>query len=224
MNNTLSCKEIKIKLSQLGTFWEQHRIIGVDGTFYYGNGRNKEILYKELFSKFYSKDDFENKTILDIGCNSGGNLVQLSKFNPRKMVGIDANSLCLKQCQFIMELNHISNTKLFLYQFKNSDTIEDYSKKFGSFDVIFCLGIIYLLQKKTVQTLLKYLYRCGKKVIMSSFDYNSNHRPYIDWDVSISTIKTMIKDAGFSEIKILEYSKNEIKRGRTNTFYFELIF
>lgn len=108
----------------------------------------------------------------------------------------------------------------------NDFSYKKYENELKNFDVIFCLGVIYHCKKKTVQDILKYLYNCGKKIIMSSQTFNSSLRKHIDWDVSKKTIEQMVLDAGFSNIKVLVYkTDNNYKqlKGLTNDFYFECI-
>lgn len=215
------------ELKQLGPFWEKHKIVGSDGTMYYGDGRCKEVLYADLFNKYYNKTDFENKTILDIGCNAGGNLIELSKFGAKHLTGVDYSDMYINQCKYMMDLNGIKNCTIFKYSFRDEYSDSKYAKDLGKFDVIFCLGVIYHCRKKTVQDMLKFFYNNGKKVIMSSQDFNSAARPNVDWDISQASIEAMVVKAGFSGIKILESTKDtktrKIKEGRTNTFYFEAL-
>lgn len=216
-------KEIKT----LGEFWEKHFIECKDGILEIGNGRNKSDLYKTLLSKHYNKETFENKTILDIGCNAGGNLVELSKFNPKFLTGIDYSDFYLKQCDYILRNKNIQNYSIFKYKFMDGFSYKKYENDLKKFDVIFCLGVIYHCRKKTVEDILKYLYNCGKKVIMSSQTFNSNLRKNIDWDISRKTIEQMVLNAGFSSIKVLTYKTDtnyKNLQGLTNDFYFECVF
>jgi len=215
------------EIQTLGKFWEKHFIECKDGIFEIGGGRNKSELYETLLNKYYDKETFENKTILDIGCNAGGNLVELSKFNPKFLTGIDYSDFYLKQCNYIMRNKNIQNYSIFNYKFMDDFSYKKYENDLKKFDVIFCLGVIYHCRKKTVEDILKYLYNCGKKVIMSSQTFNSSLRKNIDWDVSRKTIELMVLNAGFSSIKVLTYKTDanyKNLKGLTNDFYFECVF
>lgn len=217
-------QEVINEIEPLGIFWEKHHIECSDGILTIGNGRCKTELYDNLLNKFYNKETFENKTILDIGCNAGGNLIELSKFNPKNLTGIDYSSFYIKQCEYMLNLKNIKNYKVFNYKFCDEYDYKKYENDLGKFDVIFCLGVIYHCKKKTVQDILNYLYNNGKKIIMSSQTFNSSGRPNVDWDVSVESIKKMVYDAGFSSIiTLILTQQNDSSNGKTNNFYFEAI-
>ncbi len=52
------------------------------------------------------------ETILDIGTNNGSLLLYASRFNPKKMIGIDINKEALNLAEKNMELNNITNYEL----------------------------------------------------------------------------------------------------------------
>tara|TARA_B100000902_G_C27285007_1_gene903919 strand:- start:843 stop:1115 length:273 start_codon:yes stop_codon:yes gene_type:complete len=86
-NTNLKTKEeTKTEIKLLEPFWEKHTIQCSDGILTIGEGRDKKTLYNQLFNKWYNNETFKNKTILDIGCNAGGNLVELSKYNPKHLI------------------------------------------------------------------------------------------------------------------------------------------
>ena len=130
--------EILKEIKTLGfNFWEKHFIQCKDGILKIGTGRCKTELYTDLFNQFYSKETFENKTILDIGCNAGGNLVELSKFNPKFLTGIDYSVTYLKQCDYILKLKNIQNYSIFKYRFADDFSYKKYETELKNFDVIF---------------------------------------------------------------------------------------
>lgn len=57
--------------------------------------------------------DIKKKDIvLDIGTNTGALLIYASRFNPKKLVGIDINQRALELAKKNMELNHITNVEI----------------------------------------------------------------------------------------------------------------
>lgn len=229
--NILNCLAIKTsdeilkELEPLGDFWEKHIINCSNKTIEIGTGRSKSMLYDSLLNKYFDKKSFENKTILDIGCNSGGNMIELSKYNPKSLYGVDYSEFYLKQAKYMLDLNKIENYSLEKYSFNDNTNCEQIEKDLGKFDIIFCLGVIYHCRKKTVENIFSYLYKCGKKVIMSSHTFNSPLRANVDWDISVSSIRNMALEAGFSDINNIEINDetNYAKNGKTNNFYFECI-
>ncbi len=59
------------------------------------------------FLNIYKKD-----TILEIGTNTGALLLYASKFNPKKMIGIDINEKAIKLAKKNMEINNVTNCEL----------------------------------------------------------------------------------------------------------------
>lgn len=50
---------------------------------------------------------YRNDTVLDMGTNTGALLLYASRFNPKKMIGIDINTRALELARKNMELNNI---------------------------------------------------------------------------------------------------------------------
>lgn len=207
------------EFDKLKPWWEQHMIENQR----YGAGRYKKDLYDNIFDKFYKNDFYKDKKVLDIGCNSGGNIVELYNKGVRSVIGIDYNQFFIDQAKLVLSYKKI-DSKVIKYTICDQDhkVIE---KDLGKFDIIFCLGVIYHMKKHTVEQLFKYMYNCGKRVICSSQIKNSDKRPNVDWDVSKNSIKKFAKDCGFKEIRVLfDETDNTFKNfQRTNQFYFELI-
>lgn len=55
---------------------------------------------------------YRNDTVLDIGTNNGALLLYASRFNPRKLIGIDINEKAINLAKKNMELNNIKNYEL----------------------------------------------------------------------------------------------------------------
>ena len=52
---------------------------------------------------------YKQDVVLEIGTNTGALLLYASKFNPKKMIGIDINEKALNLAKKNMELNNITN-------------------------------------------------------------------------------------------------------------------
>ncbi len=55
---------------------------------------------------------YRNDTVIDIGTNQGALLLYASKFNPKKMIGVDINPLAIEYAKKNMEINNITNCEL----------------------------------------------------------------------------------------------------------------
>ena len=71
---------------------------------------------------------YRQDTVLDIGTNTGALLLYASRFNPKKMIGIDINEKAIELARKNMELNNINNCELIVadgntYQGEEVDVI-----------------------------------------------------------------------------------------------------
>lgn len=57
---------------------------------------------------------YKNDVVLDIGTNTGALLLYASRFNPKKLIGLDINERALELAEKNMALNNIKNYELIL--------------------------------------------------------------------------------------------------------------
>lgn len=79
----------------------------------------------------------QGRRILDIGCNNGYYLHLMAKQKPKFLLGIDPTLSYYLQHQFITEFCELKNTTFGLFG------VEDLTCFDKSFDIVFCLGILY---------------------------------------------------------------------------------
>ena len=82
--------------------------------------------------------DFTGKSVLDIGCNSGGNSIWAKKFGARKVVGIDLSKHRISQAR------KLANFEKLTIDFKCINLFDYYSK--SKFDIIMCFAVITEIQ------------------------------------------------------------------------------
>ena len=110
------------------------------------------------------------------------------------------------------------------YKFTAAKRWSDYGRELGAFDIIFCLGIIYHLNRETNIQILEYMRRFSKRSFCSTQIMGVKERPKVDWDVSREGTMDMVRAAGFTRISDLYVKKEEDNwSGLTNHWYFELI-
>ncbi len=116
------------------------------------NGKNviagdDEPYYRYKRQKFLSllhSIDFSNKTVLEIGCGPGGNLIEVSKKNPAKLTGVDISEDMISLAKNKVP-NHVSVVK-------TNGTKLNFEDK--SFDIVFTATV---LQHNTDEAMLKSL-------------------------------------------------------------------
>ena len=74
---------------------------------------NKRI---DLIKKYIS---FKNKSILDLGCNSGEILFNLIKYDIKFGIGLDFDPYKINMCNIMKRYNKINNLDFFVYDLKN---------------------------------------------------------------------------------------------------------
>jgi 2-polyprenyl-3-methyl-5-hydroxy-6-metoxy-1,4-benzoquinol methylase len=209
------------ELAELGKFWE--RIDFPNGKSV-GPGRNKKILWENFLDPYVSMNGLKGKSILDIGCNAGGNLVELSRVEPKRLVGLEANDTFLRQAKFVMEQFDV-NAEILKYKISPEKTEIDYASDLGEFDVIFCLGVIYHLDYRSNLEMLKYVRNNCRKCYFSTQLFSTEKRPNIDWSLTKNGTKALFLDAGFEFlVDIYEKKETDDWAGLTNQWYFEAVW
>jgi len=85
------------------------------------------------------KGSFKNKKIIDIGCADGYFSAECA-LQGAKVVGIDGRTLNIKKCEFVKSVLGIKNAK-----FIKDDAMNVTKSKYGQFDIVLALGILYHL-------------------------------------------------------------------------------
>tara|TARA_Y100001960_G_C14773957_1_gene881814 strand:- start:1446 stop:2099 length:654 start_codon:yes stop_codon:yes gene_type:complete len=206
------------ELKHLGEFWEK---IEFPNGVHVGEARSKKLLWENYLSDYFTADDFKDKSVLDMGCNAGGNLIELSKMAPRRIVGIETNGTFFNQAQFVVKAFGI-HADVLQYRFGGKKDAEIYSLDLGRFDVVFCLGLIYHLSFATNLEILRYIRQTASRCILSTQLFDHKKRPDVDWEVSKEGTLNLLKEAGFSGYtEIYEKKETETWDALTNSWYIE---
>lgn len=217
-----SIEEFKTRLAGLGDFWES---IEFPNGVVVGRGRSKLILWRDYLAPKIDKSTLMGKSILDIGCNAGGNLVELAQASPARLVGLESNDKFLKQAEFVLQQFRIS-AELIKYKIQSNKTVRDYATDLGRFDVVFMLGVVYHLNRKTNLGVLRYIRENSERCYFSSQTFSPDNmksqRSNIDWDLTKEGHVGLFREAGFDDLKtIYEKKDSDNWQGLTNKWYFE---
>ena len=79
-------------------------------------------------------DDLSNKTVLDIGCNSGMLCLECKRRGADRVVGIDIQENRLEQARILAEIMGLE------IEYKNVDLF--HAKEMGDFDIVLCIAIL----------------------------------------------------------------------------------
>ena len=107
-------------------------------------GRFENIFYKALYNISedffdYLKNNANNAEILDYGCGIGSFVEEVSKFGPKKIVGIDISEVSINKA--VKRTKELKTTVDFIV-----DNCEKTKFDNNSFDVVYGSGILHHLQ------------------------------------------------------------------------------
>ena len=119
---------------------------------------------------------YRPKSVLEIGCASGPNLVLLSQKLPNvKLKGIDVSAKAIETGQKYLESKNVKNVKLNIGNVLNLKNFPD-----KSFDVVFTDATLIYVDKNKIENVLKELTRITRKaVILTEWNIESYESHYI---------------------------------------------
>jgi acetyltransferase-like isoleucine patch superfamily enzyme/2-polyprenyl-3-methyl-5-hydroxy-6-metoxy-1,4-benzoquinol methylase len=141
-----------------------------------------------------------NKKILDIGSNIGGTLLNLSKFQPKEMVGVEFDPDKVLLANKLSKLNQINNVDFIVADIEANEFIDGFKEKF---DLIFCLAVIEHLKKKEI------LFEKLGELCLDTLYFEGNE------NTDIKYVEANLKRVGFKKVKYLGFSKDE-KNSKNN--------
>ena len=204
------------EIKKLEPWWE--KIYLENDKIYTPGGRRKDILLSNLDKKTSLLKNIKGKKILDIGCNAGGLMLELSK-RGADVVAIDVNDTFINQANFIKKYYKLDNCKVMKYNICKYTTDENI-KNLGHFDIICYFGLIYHLHYENNQAIFNYIYKATDNCISSS-QITPNIQRKLNWDLSVENINKLVYSTGYKNIKVLILDESKIGE-LTNAYYFEI--
>jgi len=119
---------------------------------------HKANLFEDYIAKYFPKDFFKDKTVLEIGCGFGGNIIHLRKHYTRNAYGIDLDKDAIDIAKDIAIQENIDKDA-----FLHCAAEEITSKIDTKFDVIISLQVLEHVQdvKKSIEEMLVLLKEGG---------------------------------------------------------------
>ena len=84
------------------------------------------------------------KRVLDLGCNAGFWSLCAAEAGCDYVLGLDGRQMHIDQANLVFEVNEIENDK---YDFIAGNLFDVDLRRFGTFDVVLCLGLMYHISK-----------------------------------------------------------------------------
>tara|TARA_Y100001970_G_C14234383_1_gene860821 strand:- start:2264 stop:2962 length:699 start_codon:yes stop_codon:yes gene_type:complete len=134
--------------------------------------------------KWFNEFDFLDKTVLDIGCNSGQYSFHAKKSGARRVIGIDVNEKRIYQAK-MLAINEGLDVEF------HSAGIEQ-AADFGRFDIVICIAVV--TEVENVLGALRTIRNVTKKTAILEMDlarplfYVSSHKQWWKKDSKVSRL------------------------------------
>ncbi len=134
-------------------------------------GRFENIFYKAIYNLSndyynYLQNNCKDKSVLDYGCGIGNTAIKVSKYNPKKITGIDISKISIeKAIKEAKDLNLNVEYKV--------DNCEESSLESESYDIVYGAGILHHLKlEKCVEEIHRVLKHNGKMIFLEPLGTN----------------------------------------------------
>jgi SAM-dependent methyltransferase len=84
------------------------------------------------------------KRVLDLGCNAGFWSLLAVENQCEYVLGVDGRQMHIDQANFVFEVNKIEKNR---YDFMKANVLETDFQKYGTFDIVLFLGLLYHINK-----------------------------------------------------------------------------
>lgn len=169
--------------------------------------------YIRLLNWLYKDCDKSKIRIVDLGCLEGGYTVEFAR-NGFQAVGIEAREQNIERCNYVAENLSLPNLSFHCDDVRNLD-------KYGEFDVIFCSGLLYHLDKPV--EFIQQMGKLTKKILLLETHYaeekdyrydskNTGVRSKLAKKISPETVQKA--DETKHNFHLSPVVENEGKRGR----------
>ncbi|MGB6994679.1 MAG: class I SAM-dependent methyltransferase, partial [Thermoanaerobaculia bacterium] len=103
----------------------------------------------------------EGKRVLDLGCNAGYWSLLALQHGCDQLVAIDGRQMHIDQARLVFEVNEIDPGR---YQLTQGNIFDIDLRQLGSFDIVFCLGLMYHVSKPV--TLIEKIARVNSDLLI----------------------------------------------------------
>lgn len=137
-------EEIK---SRIASFPKWHYQFDLKGNLTPGPRSQRHILRRKHFFDPLLKvcgGSLKGKRVLDLACNAGFWSMAAIEGGADFVLGIDGRQMHVDQANFVFDVKEVDKSR---YDFVHGNIFETDLRKFGTFDVVLCLGLIYHTSK-----------------------------------------------------------------------------
>src|SRR5215212_3883222 len=106
------------------------------------HAQRKKLFFDPLVELFGGS--LEGKRVLDLGCNAGFWALSAAQAGCDYVQGIDGRQMHVDQANFVFEAKEVERER---FDFFLGNLFETDLRRFGAFDVVLCLGLMYHVSK-----------------------------------------------------------------------------
>jgi tRNA (mo5U34)-methyltransferase len=106
------------------------------------HAQRKKLFFDPLVELFGGS--LKGKRVLDLGCNAGFWALSAAQAGCDYVLGIDGRQMHVDQANFVFEAKEVERER---FDFFSGDLFETNLRRFGTFDVVLCLGLMYHISK-----------------------------------------------------------------------------
>lgn len=122
--------------------WTAHRVRLHEGVYTTGLEEHHDVHSLRRVAQIVSDNapvPMENLRVLDLGCLEGGYAIEMA-LNGARVVGIEGRAINIEKARFAQDILGLKNIEFI------QDDVRNLSRaRYGQFDVVLCLGILYHL-------------------------------------------------------------------------------
>lgn len=181
MNSPLTAEQIRVRVSELGEWFHNLDLGGVQTAPHHFLGDYPGNKWKSFAHALPA--DLRGKTVLDIGCNAGFYSIEMKRRGADRVVGIDFDNTYLAQARFAAE---VCGTPIEFRQL----SVYDVAKLDEKFDLVLFMGVLYHLRHPLLALDLVHEHVAKDLMIFQSMQRGSEqceplHENYPFWDTEI---------------------------------------
>ena len=145
--------------------WTAHNLLLAEGLYTISSSKPLADEYPIRVIEEWLPSDWSQMRMLDLACLEGGFAIGFAKRGAR-VVGIEGRKQNLVKADFVRRRHKLDNLQLYLDDVKNFSVT-----KYGSFDVIFCRGILYHLEAESVFRLVERMFESCRGILILDTHY-----------------------------------------------------